>query len=54
MGHEFCGAVKAALAPVSDEMLRSTPSPGQRVDSIHRGLDVDCLSMVCVGFLKNA
>jgi carbonic anhydrase len=47
MGHEFCGAVKAALAPVSDEMRQSTPSLGQLVGSIHSGLDGDRLSMVC-------
>ena len=42
--------MKAALAPVSDEMLQSTPSLGQLVGSIHSGLDVDRLSMVYVGF----
>ena len=55
MGCEFCGAVEAALAPGSDEMLGSTPSLGQLVDSIHSGLDVDRLSMVYVGFsMKDA
>ena len=37
------------------EMLQSTPSLGQLVDSIHSGLDVDRLRMVYVGFsMKDA
>ena len=55
MRHELHGAVKVALAPVSDEMLQSTPSLGQLVDSIHGELDVDRLGMVYVGFsMKDA
>ena len=45
----------ASCGTVSDEMLQSTPSLGQLVDSIHSGLDVECLSIVCVGFsMKDA
>ena len=48
MGHELYGVVKAALTPVSDEMLQSThPSMGQLVGSTNSGLEADRLSMVC-------
>ena len=50
MRHELHGAVKAALALDSDEILQSTPSLGQLVGPVHSGLDVDCLSTVYVGF----
>ena len=39
-------AVKAAVAPVFDEMLKSTSSMVQFVDTIHTRFDVDRLSMV--------
>uniref|UniRef100_A0A7S0ZX82 carbonic anhydrase n=1 Tax=Noctiluca scintillans TaxID=2966 RepID=A0A7S0ZX82_NOCSC len=46
MGHEFCGAVKAAIAPISDQMRQDTPSLAQLVGSIKSGLDGNRLSMV--------
>jgi len=46
MGHEFCGAVKAAIAPISDQMKQDTPSLAQLVGSIKSGLDGNRLSMI--------
>jgi len=46
MGHEFCGAVKAAIAPISHQMQQDTPSLAQLVGSIKSGLDGNRLSMI--------
>lgn len=45
MGHDFCGAVKAALSP-AEQLRKDTPSLSQLLIAIKSGLDDDCLNMV--------